>query len=185
MWQLAHSTCFCRDQEQSQDPGIILQDTTQHVHKIPRHFTPLLFSFDKNHDFNLQHYKTQHQSQVGFMRKGCALVKLAHSHTFSAFWLRSSVVSVLISLISDTRCIASFEINSISHPGLLNRLLAAWVVTRGLGVALLPWLRTAISKSKIKSGVSIYYPSSMGHKLGRVNSVGRSRDSQNSGVQLK
>ena len=64
-------------------------------------------------------------SQVGFMRKGCALVKLAHFHTFSAFWLRSSVVSVLISLISDTRCIASFEINSISHPGLLNRLLAA------------------------------------------------------------
>jgi hypothetical protein len=28
------------------------------------------------------------------------------SHTFSAFWLRSSVVSVLISLISDTLCIA-------------------------------------------------------------------------------
>ena len=26
-----------------------------------------------------------------------------HSHTFSAFWLRSSVVSVLISLISDRR----------------------------------------------------------------------------------
>ena len=25
-----------------------------------------------------------------------------HNHTFSAFWLRSSVVSVLISLISDT-----------------------------------------------------------------------------------
>ena len=28
---------------------------------------------------------------------------LIHSHTFSAFWLRSSVVSVLISLISGTR----------------------------------------------------------------------------------
>ena len=29
----------------------------------------------------------------------------SHSHTFSAFWLRSSVVSVLISLISDTMVI--------------------------------------------------------------------------------
>ena len=43
---------------------------------------------------------------------------------FSAFWLRSSVVSVLISLISDTRCIASFEINSISLMGVLNAKLA-------------------------------------------------------------
>ena len=72
------------------------------------------------------------------------------AHTFSAFWLRSSVVSVLISLISDTRCIASFEINSISPPGLLNRLLAAWVATCGLGVALLPWLHTAFINSKLR-----------------------------------
>jgi hypothetical protein len=32
---------------------------------------------------------------------------------FSAFWLRSSVVSVLISLISDTRLIESHDINLI------------------------------------------------------------------------
>ena len=31
------------------------------------------------------------------------------SHTFSALWLRSSVVSVLISLISDTGCIAPLQ----------------------------------------------------------------------------
>ena len=35
------------------------------------------------------------------------------SHTFSAFWLRSSVVSVLISLISDTILIENEDINLI------------------------------------------------------------------------
>jgi hypothetical protein len=37
-------------------------------------------------------------------------------HTFSAFWLRSSVVSVLISLISDTGALAPFKINLIFVP---------------------------------------------------------------------
>ncbi|BBN15392.1 hypothetical protein MPTK1_6g19240 [Marchantia polymorpha subsp. ruderalis] len=36
---------------------------------------------------------------------------------FSAFWLRSSVVSVLISLISDTRVIDPHDINLISFTG--------------------------------------------------------------------
>ncbi|BBN12156.1 hypothetical protein MPTK1_5g17840 [Marchantia polymorpha subsp. ruderalis] len=36
---------------------------------------------------------------------------------FSAFWLRSSVVSVLISLISDTRVIDPHDINLISLTG--------------------------------------------------------------------
>ncbi len=36
---------------------------------------------------------------------------------FSAFWLRSSVVSVLISLISDTRFIEPHDINLISFGG--------------------------------------------------------------------
>jgi len=42
-------------------------------------------------------------------------------HTFATFWLRSTEVSVLISLISDNRCIVSFE---ISPMGLLNAKLA-------------------------------------------------------------
>ncbi|BBN09126.1 hypothetical protein MPTK1_4g17340 [Marchantia polymorpha subsp. ruderalis] len=36
---------------------------------------------------------------------------------FSAFWLRSSVVYVLISLISDTRVIDPHDINHISFTG--------------------------------------------------------------------
>ena len=38
-------------------------------------------------------------------------------HTFSAFWLRSSVVSVLISLISDISSTAGLEIKLISTWG--------------------------------------------------------------------
>ncbi len=42
---------------------------------------------------------------------------------FSAFWLRSSVVSVLISLISDTRLIEPHDINLISFGcGLIGQL---------------------------------------------------------------
>ena len=60
-------------------------------------------------------------------------------HTFSAFWLRSSVVSVLISLISGTCYMVTNEINCIvwatsmdQAPGLLA------LQDRGPGFALLP-----------------------------------------------
>ncbi|BBN03691.1 hypothetical protein Mp_2g25550 [Marchantia polymorpha subsp. ruderalis] len=59
---------------------------------------------------------------------------------FSAFWLRSSVVSVLISLISDTRVIDPHDINLISFRvrvqfgSLLSRICQC-----RLGLALLPW----------------------------------------------
>jgi hypothetical protein len=43
---------------------------------------------------------------------------------FSAFWLRSSVVSVLISLISDTRFIEPHDINLIFIGFGFNRQLA-------------------------------------------------------------
>ena len=100
----------------------------------------------RKNNMNIYHRFSRSRPQVRSKkasRKACQARCTCRSHTFSAFWLRSSVVSVLISLISDTRCIASFEINSISPSGLPNRLLAAWVVTRGLGVALFPRLRTA------------------------------------------
>ena len=45
-------------------------------------------------------------------RVGCKSPAAAHAkHTFSAFWLRSSVVSVLISLISGTCYTVTNEIN--------------------------------------------------------------------------
>ena len=105
----------------------------------------LFISFFRKIEKNLFCQITRHpQAPIFSSTRTCSReLTLESSHTFSAFWLRSSVVSVLISLISDTRCKASFEINSISHSGLLNRLLAVWVVTRDLGVALFPWLRTA------------------------------------------
>ncbi|BBN14760.1 hypothetical protein MPTK1_6g14270 [Marchantia polymorpha subsp. ruderalis] len=59
---------------------------------------------------------------------------------FSAFWLRSSVVSVLISLISDTRVIDPHDINLISFRvrvqfgSLLSRICQC-----RLGIALPPW----------------------------------------------
>ena len=39
------------------------------------------------------------------------------NHTFSAFWLRSSVVSVLISLISDTVTIGYLDVKLIFGKG--------------------------------------------------------------------
>jgi len=57
---------------------------------------------------------------------------------FSAFWLRSSVVSVLISLISDTRLIEPHDINLIFLGSGAVRQLAAWPRVRRLGLALLP-----------------------------------------------
>ena len=59
---------------------------------------------------------------------------------FSAFWLRSSVVSVLISLISDTRDTVPYDINLISLGSGSIRQLAARTRERRLGLALPPWL---------------------------------------------
>jgi hypothetical protein len=59
---------------------------------------------------------------------------------FSAFWLRSSVVSVLISLISDTRVIDPHDINLIFLGCGSTRQLAARTRARRLGIALPPWL---------------------------------------------
>jgi hypothetical protein len=58
---------------------------------------------------------------------------------FSAFWLRSSVVSVLISLISDTRVIDPHDINLIFLGCGSIRQLAARARARRLGIALPPW----------------------------------------------
>ena len=57
---------------------------------------------------------------------------------FSAFWLRSSVVSVLISLISDTRLIEPHDINLIYFGCGPIRQLAARASARRLGLALPP-----------------------------------------------
>jgi hypothetical protein len=65
---------------------------------------------------------------------------LRGSIPFSAFWLRSSVVSVLISLISDTRVIDSHDINLIFLGCGSIRQLAARTRARRLGFALPPWL---------------------------------------------
>ncbi|BBN18377.1 hypothetical protein MPTK1_8g02100 [Marchantia polymorpha subsp. ruderalis] len=48
------------------------------------------------------------------MRRNKKYDVIEPSIPFSAFWLRSSVVSVLISLISDTRVIDPHDINLIS-----------------------------------------------------------------------
>jgi hypothetical protein len=59
---------------------------------------------------------------------------------FSAFWLRSSVVSVLIGLISDTRLIEPHDIDLIFLGCGSTRQLAARARVRRLGTALLPWV---------------------------------------------
>jgi hypothetical protein len=58
---------------------------------------------------------------------------------FSAFWLRSSVVSVLISLVSDTRLIESHDINLIFQGCGSVRQLAVRPRECRLGIALCPW----------------------------------------------
>jgi hypothetical protein len=58
---------------------------------------------------------------------------------FSAFWLRSSVVSVLISLISDTRLIESHDVNLIFQGCGSLRQLAVRPRECRLGIALSPW----------------------------------------------
>jgi hypothetical protein len=67
-------------------------------------------------------------------------VEELRSIPFSAFWLRSSVVSVLISLISDTRLIEPHDINLIFFGCGYIRQLAARIRERRLGIALFPWL---------------------------------------------
>jgi hypothetical protein len=59
---------------------------------------------------------------------------------FSAFWLRSSVVSVLISLISDTRLIESHDVNLIFLGCGFIRQLAVRIRKHCRGIALLLWL---------------------------------------------
>ena len=58
------------------------------------------------------------------------------SHTFSAFWLRSSVVSVLISLISDTILIENEDINLIFGVAQVASGLPGLPVTSCLCIAL-------------------------------------------------
>ncbi|XAR72996.1 hypothetical protein NMG60_11019832 [Bertholletia excelsa] len=57
---------------------------------------------------------------------------------FSAFWLRSSVVSVLISLISDTWAIGPHDIKLIFLGGGATAVACYWVSRASHGVALLP-----------------------------------------------
>jgi len=58
------------------------------------------------------------------------------AHTFSAFWLRSSVVSVLISLISDRHSMSVQLIKPISVPSLASE--ACFMSGRGPGAAVQP-----------------------------------------------
>jgi hypothetical protein len=64
---------------------------------------------------------------------------MRRSIPFSAFWLRSSVVSVLISLVSDTRLIEPHDINLIFFGCRLIRQLAVRARERRLGMALSSW----------------------------------------------
>ena len=60
-------------------------------------------------------------------------------HTFSAFWLRSSVVSVLISLISGTCYTVTNEINcDVSAAPMDPALGLLTLLGRGPGIAVLP-----------------------------------------------
>jgi hypothetical protein len=82
---------------------------------------------------------------------------------FSAFWLRSSVVSVLISLISDTRLIEPHDINLIFqrvqvHPAACCPDLRAspWYCTTSLaGAAPTPSLRDPIQNLNCKCAVNL------------------------------
>jgi len=64
----------------------------------------------KCHGKNLkrQHFRSHPQQKVYFLHFKASFDRHP-KHTFSAFWLRSSVVSVLISLISGTWRMASHE----------------------------------------------------------------------------
>jgi hypothetical protein len=85
----------------------------------------------------LSHIDGEHQDQGRAIRSE---IEEMRSIPFSAFWLRSSVVSVLISLISDTRLIEPHDINLIFLGCGSIRQLAARIRERRLGIALLPWL---------------------------------------------
>ena len=59
----------------------------------------------------------------------------SHDHTFSAFWLRSSVVSVLISLISDT-CPIGHQLIKLLFEPCVGPLACQDRCVRGLCIAL-------------------------------------------------
>jgi len=69
---------------------------------------------------------------------------------FSAFWLRSSVVSVLISLIADTGSIAPYAINLISLWVAANAGLAQRRSRHAPGFALLPGVCTTPNSLKAR-----------------------------------
>ena len=88
----------------------------------------------------LQRPMTSHNliSPFASMNNKCATCLLCISIPFSAIWLRSSVVSVLFSLISETRFIEPHDINLVFWAGGLNAVLAQQSHQLGLGTALQP-----------------------------------------------
>ena len=84
-------------------------------------------------------------ARVGIQGSICSDAQLRSSIPFSAFWLRSSVVSVLISLISDTRDIVPHDINLIFQRVLVHAAACCpdpraspWSCTTSLAGAALP-----------------------------------------------
>ena len=72
-------------------------------------------------------------------------------HTFSAFWLRSSVVSVLISLISDTEYTVLLDINLIfSWESVTVRACTSALLCVASVLHCLRWLHTLITMNKIE-----------------------------------
>ncbi|CAL8991082.1 unnamed protein product, partial [Prunus brigantina] len=65
---------------------------------------------------------------ISLWRRGfrCTCIQAQRHIPFSAFWLRSSVVSVLISLISDTWAIGPHDIKLISLGGGLTTVACYW-----------------------------------------------------------
>ena len=60
------------------------------------------------HPSILEEYDPRNYNGFGKMAI-ISIIFARNNHTFSAFWLRSSVVSVLISLISGTSTIVGYE----------------------------------------------------------------------------
>ena len=70
-----------------------------------------IFLFSVRHTWHTWHARNRASAWVAYKIGG----QTPDNHTFSAFWLRSSVVSVLISLISGTWRMASQEFKCIVY----------------------------------------------------------------------
>ncbi|KAL1074212.1 hypothetical protein V6Z11_D11G274600 [Gossypium hirsutum] len=69
---------------------------------------------------------------------------------FSAFWLRSSVVSVLISLISDTWAIGSHDIKFIFLGGMPTTVACYWGSRASPTRCTIAWVRRTLPNESLK-----------------------------------